>query len=111
MQAGILKMDLKRRDGSRINSMSTRTLLTTEQFEGLPEPEVGGYELDRGELVYVSPNDLRHNRIRDNLYIPLREFVPVTDWVRPRRKHSSSLPPGQPGRRISLLWVPLKSGI
>lgn len=23
----------------------------------------------------MSPNDLRHNRVRDNLYIPLREFV------------------------------------
>jgi Uma2 family endonuclease len=55
--------------------MSTKTLLTTEQFERLPEPEVGSYELDQGELVYVSPNDLRHNRVRDRLYIPLREFV------------------------------------
>src|SRR2546430_12215027 len=55
--------------------MSTKTLLTTEQFERLPEPEVGSYELDQGELIYVSPNDLRHNRVRDRLYIPLREFV------------------------------------
>src|SRR5919201_983746 len=45
--------------------MSTRTLLTTEQFERLPKPEVGSYELDHGELIYVSPNDLRHNRVRD----------------------------------------------
>lgn len=42
--------------------MSTKTLLTTEQFERLSEPEVGSYELDQGELIYVSPNDLRHNR-------------------------------------------------
>ncbi len=55
--------------------MSTKTLLTTEQFERLPEPEVGHYELDQGELIYVSPNDLRHNRVRDKLYMPLREFV------------------------------------
>jgi Uma2 family endonuclease len=55
--------------------MSTRTLLSIEQFEGLPEPEVGRYELDQGELIYVSPNDLRHNRVRDKLYIPLREHV------------------------------------
>ncbi|MGH9432610.1 MAG: Uma2 family endonuclease [Terriglobia bacterium] len=55
--------------------MSTKTLLTVEQFERLPAPEVGSYELDQGELVYVSPNDLRHNRVRDRLYMPLREFV------------------------------------
>ncbi len=55
--------------------MSTRTLLTIEQFERLPKPEVGSYELDQGELIYVSPNDLRHNRVRDKLYMPLREFV------------------------------------
>jgi len=55
--------------------MSTKTLLSIEQFEGLPEPEVGRYELDQGELIYVSPNDLRHNRVRDQLYIPLREHV------------------------------------
>ncbi len=36
---------------------------------------MGSYELDQGELIYVSPNDLRHNRVRDKLYIPLREFV------------------------------------
>src|SRR5437016_13309543 len=59
----------------RILAMSTRTLLTVEQFERLPKPEVGSYELDQGELTYVSPNDLRHNRVRDKLYIPLREFV------------------------------------
>src|SRR5437016_6581800 len=55
--------------------MSTRTLLTIEQFERLPKPDVGSYELDQGELIYVSPNDLRHNRVRDKLYMPLREFV------------------------------------
>jgi Uma2 family endonuclease len=55
--------------------MSTKTLLTTEQFERLSEPEVGSYELDQGELIYVSPNDLWHNRVRDRLYIPLREFA------------------------------------
>ncbi|MGH9327638.1 MAG: Uma2 family endonuclease [Terriglobia bacterium] len=55
--------------------MSTRTLLTTEQLERLPEPEVGNYELDHGELIYVSPNDLRHNRVRDKLYVRMREFV------------------------------------
>jgi Uma2 family endonuclease len=55
--------------------MFTKTLLSTEQFESLPEPEIGSYELDEGELVYVSPNDLWHNRVRDRLYIPPREFV------------------------------------
>ncbi|PYU97538.1 MAG: hypothetical protein DMG26_21115 [Acidobacteria bacterium] len=55
--------------------MSTRTLLSIEQFERLPKPDVGSYELDQGELIYVSPNDLRHNRVRDKLYMPLREFV------------------------------------
>ena len=88
--------------------MSTKTLLTTEQFERLSEPEVGSYELDQGELIYVSPNDLRHNRVRDRLYIPLREFA-ARDWVRRRPKRCSSLGLARYGLPISRLWALRKS--
>ncbi len=55
--------------------MATKTFLSLDEFQSLPEPDVGSYELDQGELIYVSPNNLEHNEIRDKLYIPMREFV------------------------------------
>src|SRR5437588_1434 len=89
--------------------MSTRTLLTIEQFERLPKPDVGSYELERGELIYVSTKDLRHNRVRDKLYMPLREFVFPKDWVRRRQKRFSSLHPARLGPPMSPLWLPIRS--
>ena len=44
--------------------MKTKTFLSTDEFERLPEPEQGGgYELDEGEPVYVSPNSLEQAEI------------------------------------------------
>ena len=48
---------------------STKTILSIEEFERLPEPEQGGgYELDEGEPVYVSPNSLQQFKIIQRLY-------------------------------------------
>jgi Uma2 family endonuclease len=54
-----------------------KTLLTTDEFERLPEPEQGGgYELDEGEPVYVSPNSLEQFRII------FRLFLMLSDWAK-----------------------------
>ncbi len=50
-------------------AMNTRTLLTTEELERLPEPEQGGgYELDEGEPVYVSPNSFQQAKVIQRIY-------------------------------------------
>jgi Uma2 family endonuclease len=52
------------------------TLLTVEDLERKPRPaEGGGYELDEGELVYVSPNSLEQWEIIHRIYHLLRDFV------------------------------------
>ena len=55
--------------------METKTLLTLEQFDQLPEEEGVYYELDEGELIVMSPARPRHNQVRDNIADPLRRFV------------------------------------
>lgn len=56
--------------------MDTKTLLTVEDLERTPVPiEGGGYELDEGELVYVSPNSLEQWEIVHRCYHLLKEFV------------------------------------
>jgi Uma2 family endonuclease len=56
--------------------MSTRTLMTIEQYDALPEKEGVKYELNEGELVTVSPSPrLVHNRVRDEIGFRLREYV------------------------------------
>lgn len=53
-----------------------KTLLSIDEFEKLPEPEQGGgYELDEGEAVYVSPNSLEQFRIIFRLYSLLSEWA------------------------------------
>ena len=47
--------------------MSTKTLLTIDQLERLPETEGVFYELDQGQLVEVSSASYLHNRIRDQI--------------------------------------------
>jgi Uma2 family endonuclease len=56
--------------------MATKTLMTMEQFEALPEKEGLKYELDAGVLITVlaSPG-LFHNMIRDRLGLELYAFV------------------------------------
>jgi Uma2 family endonuclease len=56
--------------------MATRTLITSDQYDALPEKEGVKYELNEGELVTVSPSPrLVHNRVRDEIGFRLREFV------------------------------------
>lgn len=56
--------------------MDTKTLLTAEDLERTPEPlEGGGYELDEGELIYVSPNSLEQWEIIHRCYHLLQDFV------------------------------------
>ena len=55
--------------------MGTKTLLTLEQFDQLPEEEGVRYELDEGELIVMPTARPRHNLVRDNIADPLRRFV------------------------------------
>jgi len=56
--------------------MSTRTFLSIDEFEKLPEPEQGGgYELDEGEPVYVSPNSLEQGKIIHRIYALLEDWA------------------------------------
>jgi len=56
--------------------MSTRTFLSIDEFEKLPEPEQGGgYELDEGEPVYVSANSLEQGEIIYRIYALLKEWA------------------------------------
>ncbi len=54
---------------------STTTHLTFEEFQNLPEDEGKRYELDEGELLMTPPPTVLHNRIRDRIFLGLREFV------------------------------------
>jgi Uma2 family endonuclease len=56
--------------------MTTRTLMTIEQYDALAEKEGVKYELNEGELVTVSPSPrLVHNRVRDEIGFRLREYA------------------------------------
>jgi Uma2 family endonuclease len=57
-------------------SMATKGLLSVNDVETTPKPlEGGGYELDEGELVYVSPNSLEQWEIIHRCYSLLKSFV------------------------------------
>jgi len=56
--------------------MKTKALLSIDEFERLPEPEQGGgYELDEGEPVYVSPNSLEQGEIIFRIYALLKDWA------------------------------------
>ena len=55
--------------------MTTKTLLTVEQFAALEEPAGTRYELSEGELIVTPSASYIHNRIRDRLNALLRSFV------------------------------------
>jgi Uma2 family endonuclease len=56
--------------------MGTKTLITVAELEHTPKPlEGGGWELDEGELVQVSPNSLQQFEVIFRLYSILRSFV------------------------------------
>lgn len=60
--------------------MKMKTLLSIAEFEKLPEPEQGGgYELDEGEPVYVSPNSLEQGEIIYRIYALLKEWAKSND--------------------------------
>jgi len=53
-----------------------KTLLSIDKFERLPEPEQGGgYELDEGEPVYVSPSSLEQGEIVHRIYALLKDWA------------------------------------
>ena len=60
--------------------MTTRMLLSIDEFGRLPEPEQGGgYELDEGEPVYVSPNSLEQGEIIHRIYALLKAWAKSND--------------------------------
>jgi len=57
-----------------------KTLLSIDEFEKLPEPEQGGgYELDEGVPVYVSPYSLEQGEIIYRIYTCLKEWAKSND--------------------------------
>ncbi len=56
--------------------MTTKTLMSIEEYDALPEKEGVKYELNEGELIAVAPSPrLAHNRVRDRLDRRLANFV------------------------------------
>jgi len=53
--------------------MSSKTLMTVEQFEQLPAEEALKYELSQGELVEVSSGTPKHALVRDNILFLLKQ--------------------------------------
>lgn len=53
--------------------VSTR-LMTAEDLERLPDDD-NRYELVRGELIPMTPVNLRHHRVTGNVYGPLQVYV------------------------------------
>jgi Uma2 family endonuclease len=58
--------------------MSTKTLMTMEQFLLLPDDESYRYELWQGELVEVGETTVRHNWVREKLLFLLTLFLQQT---------------------------------
>jgi Uma2 family endonuclease len=60
--------------------MKMKTVLSIDEFEKLPEPEQGGgYELDEGEPVYVSPNSVEQGVIIYRIYALLKDWAQSSD--------------------------------
>ena len=55
--------------------MSTKTLLTVDQFAQLPDEEVWRYELYHGELIEVPASNPKHNLMRDNIRGIFQSFL------------------------------------
>jgi|SRR5215831_10705890 len=56
--------------------MATRTLISLEEYEALPETENGvEYELSNGELVVLASPMLFHNRMRDDILVRFHMFL------------------------------------
>jgi Uma2 family endonuclease len=60
----------------RGHEMGTRTLLTALDLEQTPKPlEGGGWELDEGELVQVSPNSFQQSEVMQRIYSILKGWL------------------------------------
>ena len=56
--------------------MATRTLISLEEYEALPETENGfEYELSSGELIVLASPTLFHNWIRDDILVRFHVFL------------------------------------
>ena len=56
--------------------MATRTLISLQEYEALPETENGfDYELSNGELIVLASPTLFHNRIRDDILVRFHVFL------------------------------------
>ncbi|MGH9450779.1 MAG: Uma2 family endonuclease [Terriglobia bacterium] len=55
--------------------MTTKTLLTVEEFAPVFESSDAWCELVDGEVIAVSPGMFLHNRVRDTILLILRTFV------------------------------------
>ena len=56
--------------------MTTNTLITTEEYQALPETQNGvEYEMSRGELVVLASPTLFHNWLRDDILERLRVYL------------------------------------
>ena len=56
--------------------MATRTLISLQEYEALPETENGfEYELSNGELIVLASPTLVHNRIRDDILVRFHAFL------------------------------------
>jgi len=56
--------------------MATRTLISLQEYEALPETENGfEYELSNGELIVLASPTLFHNRIRDDILVRFHVFL------------------------------------
>jgi Uma2 family endonuclease len=56
--------------------MATKILMTLEQFYAMPESDRGEtYELDRGELITMSPSPSEHEMVKNQLAALLILFL------------------------------------
>ncbi|MGA3211168.1 MAG: Uma2 family endonuclease [Terriglobales bacterium] len=55
--------------------MATRTLITLEDFDRLPDEEGVAYELDEGELIMMPPPAIIHNLLRERIASEVRDFA------------------------------------
>ncbi len=55
--------------------MTTKTLLTVEQFAALEEPAGTRYELSEWELIVTPSANFHHNKLRDRINARLSAFV------------------------------------
>jgi Uma2 family endonuclease len=60
---------------------TTAALLTVEEFERIPNPTSGVYELHHGELVLVPPPTFKHGHIEQQVITLLRQSCGPTYYV------------------------------